>query len=140
LRFRLSIWIAAAAVLGAWGCEHAPPLQAVAGGVQPTLSSIQANIFDRSCAIPTCHEGGGAPLGLRLTDGDSHQNLYNQPSGQKAGAIRVIPDDAGNSYLVQKLEGAAGIAGLPMPRNMSSLPAEEIQAIRDWITNGALDN
>jgi hypothetical protein len=140
MRVRVSIVIVVLAMFGAWGCEHAPPLQAVAGGVQPNLTSIQANIFDRRCAIPACHEGANPPLGLKLTAGDSYQDLINQPSGQQGGSIRVIAFQPDNSYLVHKLEGTVGIAGVQMPRNQNPLSVEEIQAIRDWIAAGAPDN
>jgi hypothetical protein len=51
--------------------------------------------------------------------------------------------DSGNpdvSYLIWKLEGAGpngeAIKGDQMPQNMSALPADTIQNIRDWIGDG----
>ncbi len=58
-------------------------------------------------------------------------------SPAQAGAIRVIPFDADRSYLIQKLDGAAGIAGVRMPPGVA-LPQPTIDMIRQWITNGAV--
>ena len=50
------------------------------------------------------------------------------------------PGDPENSYLVHKIEGRAGITGTIMPPGGDPLTAEEIEAIRQWITDGAWDN
>ena len=66
-----------------------------------------------------CHVAGGlaAGTGLISTDGVSYGNLVNAPAASKPGATRVIPGDAGDSYLVRKLEGAPDITGVRMPRS-----------------------
>ncbi|MFQ5982916.1 MAG: hypothetical protein ACE5KS_06035, partial [Woeseiaceae bacterium] len=101
----------------------------------PTMDSIQANVFTPSCS--GCHSGGNPSGGLDLSDADtSHMQLFNMPSQQQAGATLVIPFDPDNSYLIQKLEGAVGIAGGQMPPG-APLPQPTIDDIRLWITNGA---
>ncbi|HMV69817.1 MAG TPA: hypothetical protein PKA64_23455, partial [Myxococcota bacterium] len=52
------------------------------------------------------------------------------------GVPYVVPGDADGSYLVQKLEGADGITGDPMPVGGSLDPAD-LQVVRDWIEAGA---
>ena len=53
----------------------------------------------------------------------------------------MIPGNANNSYLVMKLEGAASITGLRMPRNGPPfLTDAQVQMIRAWITAGAANN
>jgi hypothetical protein len=53
----------------------------------------------------------------------------------------VIAGNPGGSYLVQKLEGAADIVGLRMPRNGPPyLTDAQVAMIRQWIQNGALNN
>lgn len=132
----LGLLIASMAV---WGCEHAPPFEPGAV-VESKLSSIQENIFDKKCAIPTCHSGAGAPLGLDLDAGQSHGNLVGVQAIQSS-LDRVEPGDPDNSFLIRKLEGTLGGGeGQQMPRNADPLSVKEIQAIRDWITNGALDD
>ena len=101
----------------------------------PTLSSIQSLILEPRCVE---HHGDHAvEAGLDLSEGMSHASLVNVPSSQ-AGMDLVEPGDAENSYLVHKIEGRAGIVGARMPPRGDPLTAEEIRAIRDWITAGAL--
>ncbi len=101
----------------------------------PTLSSIQALVFEPRCVE---HHGDHAvEAGLDLSEGMSHASLVNVPSSQ-AGMDLVEPGDAENSYLVHKIEGREGIVGARMPPRGDPLTAEEIRAIRDWITAGAL--
>jgi hypothetical protein len=60
------------------------------------------------------------------------------PSTNKSGAVRVIPGDPDNSYLVHKLEGSPGIVGERMPRTAGPfLTASQMLVIRRWIQLGA---
>lgn len=108
-----------------------PPLEA-------TFSSIQARIFSPICT--QCHGGAAPPLGFSLEANVSYANLVNVPSLEVEGYMRVKPGQPDSSYIVLKVEGAEGIEGERMPRGLSRLAAEEIQAIRDWIAAGALQN
>lgn len=102
----------------------------------PTLSSIQALVFEPRCVD---HHGGHAvQAGLDLSEGMSHAALVNVPSTQ-TGLDLVEPGDAENSYLIHKLEGRPGIVQDRMPPSGDPLTAEEIGAIRDWINAGALN-
>ena len=114
------------------GLEVPPPLEA-------SFSSIQANVFTPSCATAGCHQGAGAPQGLRLEEPVSYAMLVNVASSEDPGVLRVAPGDPGASYLVQKLEGSAS-AGAQMPLNATPLPQATIDVIRQWITDGALDD
>ena len=102
----------------------------------PTMDQIQATVFTPACS--GCHNAGSPAGGLDLSNADtSHLQLVGIMSSAQAGAIRVIPFDADNSYLIQKLDGAAGIAGGRMPLG-AALPQPTIDMIRQWITNGAV--
>lgn len=133
------------AALGA-GCDE--KLSDVTGptpGLEPTFSSIQAQIFDQTDAAGrqaciTCHtDQGRAPAsGLNLRDGAAYANLIGAASRGKPGAVLVVPGDPDNSYLVQKLEGAPGIAGERMPRTGGPyLTAGQMTVVRRWIQQGA---
>lgn len=98
-------------------------------GVQQTLS--------QSCAFSSCHGAGAG--GLTLGDGGEHAALVGVESTVLAGAILVVPGDASQSYLIQKLEGAAGILGDPMPPS-GALDAAIIADIRAWIDAGATED
>ena len=108
------------------------------GGTSPTLSSVQSEVFNASCAFSTCHAAPGAS-GLVLEDGSAWSALVTVESADNPGAILVIPGDANGSYLVQKLRGDAGIVGDEMPAG-NPLDAERIQLVVDWIDAGAADD
>ena len=126
------------AVLLAAGCEHADPLDP--NRLEPTLSSIQANIFDLNCALSGCHAGPNPQQGQDLSAGQAHANIVDVRSRENANLFRVAPGDPDNSYLVWKIEGRPEISGDRMPRGRAPLPQEQIDVIRQWITDGALDN
>jgi hypothetical protein len=120
--------------------ENGQPLGAggvpVGGGLAPTLSSIQANVFSVSCAVPGCHGGTSAQFGLRLDAGFSAGNLVNVASPRGALLVRVVPGDPNASFLIQKLEGTQPI-GDRMPLFGPYLPQSTIDVVRQWIRNGA---
>jgi hypothetical protein len=105
-------------------------------GLAPTLSSIQANVFSVSCAVPGCHGGANAQVDLRLDAGFSGGYLINVPSPRSAGLIRVVPGDPDASFLIQKLQGTQSL-GDRMPLFGPYLPQNTIDVIRQWIQNGA---
>ena len=102
----------------------------------PTFASIQANVFSVNCAIPGCHGGGSAQFGLRLDPGFSYGNLVNVASPRDASRIRVIPGNPDGSFIIQKLEGTQTL-GDRMPDFGPYLPQSTIDAIRQWIADGA---
>lgn len=64
--------------------------------------------------------------------------LVGIQSGQDAGFMRVLAGDPDNSYLIQKLEGTASGGGIMPPGG--ALPQTSIDTIRQWITDGAIDD
>jgi hypothetical protein len=109
--------------------------------IGPTLDQIQAVIFTPSCATAGCHNAGTQAGGLSLADADSsYADLVGQFSnavGQDM-SILVAPNDPDNSYLIMKMENAAGITGDRMPPAGAPISQPNIDQIRLWITNGAL--
>ena len=120
------------------GCEHADPLDP--NRIDPTLSSIQTNIFDLNCTFSGCHGGATPQLGQDLTAGQARASIVNVRSVENAALNRVTPGDPDNSYLVWKIEGRPGIVGVQMPFGRTPLSVEEIAVIRQWIADGAQDN
>ena len=109
-----------------------------------TFSSIQRDIFDARdssgrAACTECHNTVGARFnGLDLSSAVAHANLVNVGSRGKPGAIRVIPGDPGNSYLVHKLDGRPGIVGERMPRGGGPFLSDgQMLVIKRWIELGA---
>jgi len=106
-----------------------------------TLAQIQSAVFTPSCALSGCHDGGGAilPRSMDLRAGNSHGSLVNVPSEQVA-RDRVEPGNPDASYLIDKLEGNQAAGTSRMPFGGPPLDQATIDMIRQWITEGALDN
>ena len=149
----MRIHVLAAGVLLALGAASAgcdEKLEDLTGptpNLQPTLSSIQREIFDTTDsagrqACTNCHTDAGRtpPAGMVLRAGAAYNSLVGAASSGKPGAIRVIPGDPENSYLIHKLEGRADIAGTRMPRGNSFLTEGQILVIKRWIQLGAPNN
>lgn len=113
------------------------------GVAATTLSQIQASVFTPKCS--GCHDGsvaaGGALPGSQdLRAGSSFASLVNVASLEQPALKRVLPGDAANSYLIQKLQGAAGITGARMPFGGPYLDQATIDQITSWIASGAPNN
>lgn len=143
---RLSIVHVLAACIAAAGCDQ--KLSELAGptpNLEPTFASIQQAILeatDSSGRTPcvTCHTSTGrAPAGgLNLNHDVAYDQLVSVAARTKAGATRVIPGDADNSYLIQKLVGSTGIVGRRMPNNGPPYLSDgQILIIKRWIAIGA---
>lgn len=104
--------------------------------VEPTLASIQEKVFTPICTA--CHIGAAAPEGLRLEAGMSYGMLVNVDSNEVPTLKRVAPGDPDNSYIIHKLEGTNAV-GERMPLGGPYLSPATIAAIRQWITDGALE-
>jgi hypothetical protein len=109
------------------------------GAFGPNFSEIQANIFTQNCATTGCHFSAGAPQGLRLDEANSFGMLVGVASSEVPSILRVAAGDPDNSYLIQKLEGSASV-GAQMPLNAPALEQFSIDVIRQWITDGAVDD
>ncbi|HEY1313070.1 MAG TPA: Ig-like domain-containing protein [Steroidobacteraceae bacterium] len=105
------------------------------GPISADFQSIQDNVFTPICS--KCHIGAGAPEGLQLDAAHSYNLLVGVPSNEQPSVLRVKPGDPDDSYMVRKIEGEAGISGGQMPFGETPLPQATIDAIRQWITNGA---
>jgi len=108
----------------------------------PTISyanNIQP-IYDTSCALAGCHLGAAPAFGLDLAAGASYAATVNVESLQRPKLFLVEPGNADQSYLVRKIEGGPDIAGEQMPADMPPLPGDEMDAIRQWITECAPNN
>ncbi len=105
-------------------------------GLKPTLSSIQSNIFNKSCTASSCH-GDQAQGGLDLREGKSFAELVNVQA-QKADMLLVKPGSPNESFLVTKIVGKppSGQGDL-MPLGGRPLSSDKIEAIKTWITDGA---
>ena len=112
------------------------------------LSTDIQPIFDRSCAVAGCHLGPVPAQGQNLSAGQAFSYTVGVKSREKPTLLRINPGHPNDSYLVQKIEGMPGIAGLQEPPgcpgtalNGAQCPSvEDITVIRQWITECALNN
>ena len=107
-----------------------------------TLSQIQAQVFGPTCSVSGCHSGGGGGLPgvMNLTSAKaSFNNLVNVPSLQMGSLDQIEPGDPDNSYLIRKIEGTASV-GARMPFGGPFLDQATINMIRQWVSDGALNN
>ena len=142
--------VCAAAGVVAAGCDE--NLKTITGPtpeLTTTFASIQQNIFaapDSSgrVACTGCHTSVGRTpsAGLDLSGASAHAQLVNAASNGKPGAVRVIPGDPENSYLIHKIDGRPGIVGLRMPRGTTGpfLTDGQVRVIKRWIEIGAPNN
>jgi hypothetical protein len=78
-----------------------------------------------------CHGSSG---GLNLTASVSFANIVNRSAAGCSGEVRVIPGNATDSYLLQKVENRhrRGCGG-----SMSGMSGSQITTLRNWILDGA---
>jgi hypothetical protein len=100
-----------------------------------SLATLQAQIFTPMCS--GCHPPNE---GMDLRSGQTHASTVNVPSSEQPSLMRVKPGDPDNSYLMRKLAGGPGITGSQMPQGGPFLTAQMLQMVRDWISQGALNN
>ena len=134
----LSVLVAAAACSSSNSSPSAPSTPTVSFATQ-----IQAQILNPACTACHTDDGRTPSSNLNLKSGVAISNLVNVACvcPGHATVMRVIPGNPSGSYMIQKLEGAADIVGLRMPRNGPPyLTTDQVALIRQWIQNGAPNN
>lgn len=108
--------------------------------ILPTLTSIQAEVFDVSCAASACHD---AELPAEMLDlstvTQSNLNLVDVNAVQVPSSLLVASGESGESYLMNKLLGvdmALGTTRMPQ-LDPDGLCTPKVEAIRQWIDDGA---
>ncbi len=108
-----------------------------------TFESIYTKVFRASCAFSSCHasEGGKGGLSLGTIDEAYEQLVGVEPQNEAARAQGLLRVDAGkpdNSFLLRKLGQPGPGEGSRMPASSAEpLPADVVNAIREWILAGA---
>jgi len=110
--------------------------------IAPTLAAIQSEIFvPRNCASSDCHDSSFPKAELDLSSVTaSGMNLVGINAFQSPNDVRVVPSDSGASYLMNKILGvdmANGTSRMPLNDEGIVLCEPEINAIRQWIDDGA---
>jgi CHRD domain/Bacterial Ig domain len=121
------------AIRGQINATSSPPPAA------PTLTQLKSTAF-AVCA--NCHTGGGTslPASMDLHPAAIYASIVGVASVEQPALKRVAPNDATNSYVVQKLEGAPTITGARMPFGGPYLDQATIDQVKAWINAGAQNN
>ena len=100
--------------------------------IQPMLTA--------KCATNGCHAGVMPQEKLNLSAGKSYAALVNVTAAQcNDGRKRVLPGDPGASYVLDKMTNVDICFGTQMPK-LGTVMSGEIQAMTDWICQGAPNN
>lgn len=99
-------------------------------------------IFSAKCL--TCHQPGGEAdtqgISMNFAPNTAYDSIVNVLSDQDPALTRVVPSDSANSLLYLKISSATPPVGERMPLMRTPLSQTEIDTIKKWIDQGALDN
>ena len=120
------------------------------GGVtyEPTYESISQNILRGCAASQSCHAQGNLIQEVVLDPATAYGTLLNDRPKDLPDWYYVVPGDPAASYFYLKITGdfeqacaQEGVAdcGERMPLN-GELPPAAIDAVRQWIADGAQEN
>jgi hypothetical protein len=101
---------------------------------------IFTNNGAKTCAQAGCHSGANPQMGMNLDAAHAYAAIVNVASVEQPAVARIKPGDGDNSYLYQKINGAAGISGSRMPLVGGALDPADIGKIELWIDQGAANN
>src|SRR5437867_3998976 len=116
---------------GGGGGGGAPPTPACKPPATPTVSfsmDIQP-IFNRSCALPSCHILPVPAQGQDLSAGVAYSQTVNVASTEQPKLKRVKPGKPQDSYLVRKIQGGPNISGVMMPNGCPGTPLAMAQCL-----------
>jgi hypothetical protein len=135
---KTSLIVLFAVLFGACSKSTSNPASTSSGNV--SFSEVQA-IFTANCTSSSCHGGSSPQEGQNLTAGQAYSNIVNVASREIPSYFRVKPFSSDSSYLYMKITGDPRIASgtAEMPKG-GSLQASDIQTIKNWIDQGALNN
>ncbi len=124
---------------GPTGPPGLPPAPTRVVKANPSLATDIQEIFNRvGCSGGSCH-GAAQSAGLNLGSASAAFSSLVGVTATSEPIVRVIPNDADNSYLVIKLEGRQSV-GARMPLGGSSIDTVDLNNIKNWINTGAANN
>jgi hypothetical protein len=107
--------------------------------LEPTWTSIFANVIRPSCATVGCHQGASAFNMLDLSDrAMAYTALTTRDASAGCGMDPyVTAGDPSMSLLIDKLQPMPGCGGRMPP---SGLNAETVAVIEEWVMRGAMND
>lgn len=101
--------------------------------VKATFSSIQSELFDKTCAAAGCHSGNFPQAGLLLS-GNAYDRIVNV--GSSEGMNYITPGNSSQSLIYKRITSNGGSIMPPTGK----LPQSVIDSVKAWIDAGALNN
>ncbi len=137
--------LAAIAIAALCSTASSAPAQECDKTFDSTYDLIQAAIFEnKGCTSEQCH-GAAAAGGLNLTADVSYDNLVDHAATTPSdipNLARVVPGQKDESLLFLNLAAAtlpeewdAPLRGMPL--GLAPLSLDELEAVREWIEQGA---
>jgi hypothetical protein len=124
--------------------QEIPPVESESPAIPApeTAPADESDLFARvgpllqsRCALPGCHLGPDARVGLRLEVGQIYATAVNVRARTQSRVLRVVPRSPEQSLLFLKLlpSDQGHYRGPRMPLSMDPLTAEDIALVRTWI-------
>ena len=104
----------------------------------PTLTMVQEQVFNKSCALAGCHAGSVPQAGMNLSSGKAYSNLVNITSILNPKFKRVDPGSSSNSFIIKMLRNTGELTAQMPPSG--KLNDSVIQLVEEWIDDGAKNN
>ncbi len=123
---------APAAAPAAVPAPSAPTAAPAAPAPDPALEANAKAVFDEYCT--TCHAEGGSlddPSEFPL-EGDL--SILIGRKSNESDKLLIAPGDPDGSYLMDKVLGTPAMKEELMPLGDDPVPADKLQALRDWIS------
>ncbi len=97
-------------------------------------------MLEADCA--GCHSDDSWHPGFLLSDSATAYTSLLTDTVDNPGSYGnyVVAGDVDASLLIDKLEASPAYGGDQMPKDGTAWSAEEVQVVKDWITQGAIDN
>ena len=113
------------------------------GGGPVSYAADVAPIFEERCT--NCHHEEVTTIPNIADPFDPTNGLIVFPNTWHEGhpetpEMNVVPGDPANSFLVHKISEASPVAGAAMPWSPDRVTAAEAANLRQWVTDGALDD
>ncbi len=114
------------------------PIDTTIGPMKAKFSAIQSTVLNNKCATSGCHINGGTFP--NLTDGVSYASLFKVQSTYNS--LLIQPGNAMGSVLYMKIIANPNFGGIMPSKSsgFSALPQAQIDSIKAWIDNGAINN
>jgi len=124
------------------GCPGEANIPGGPVGRQISFADEIQPIFNTHCI--SCHSDGSfasiVGVDMRLTEGQAHGSIVDQPSSQNSSFTLIAPGDSDSSLLFLKVSSNDPPVGSTMPLIGQPLSSGDLALLRDWIDQGALDN